>query len=177
MLRRQGFHVFYPVIFVEARVRGKLEMRRRPLFPRYLFVSFDIDDWKWRSIRSTYGVSRLLGGFAKLPPKSTPGPWKAATLKPQHLGELAMPIALPEGFVEHLQNQPRIVQGSMGPALPSLKNQTVRVKAGPFQGFEGVCSWSEDDRVRALLSLFGRDVEVNLRRQDVQSLQEEATAQ
>jgi transcription antitermination factor NusG len=166
MLRRQGFHPVYPVIFTEAKVRGKLEMRRRGLFPRYIFLPLDLEDSKWRVVKNTFGVHRLLGAYPPPVPKHTPGRWQAGVLPTSRLGELTMPYALPDGFVAHVMSQERVTSGT--PAVPSLANKTVRVTQGPFSGFEGIASFSDGERVKMLLSLFGRDVQMTMRREDVE---------
>ncbi len=59
-LERQGFETFLPL---EERVllhAGKYVKLRKPLFPGYMFVAFDITQGVWRAVNSTYGVTRLV---------------------------------------------------------------------------------------------------------------------
>jgi transcription elongation factor/antiterminator RfaH len=59
-LERQGYEVFLP------RIRNTVRFMRRtrevigPLFPRYLFITLDIESQGWRSVRSTIGVASLI---------------------------------------------------------------------------------------------------------------------
>lgn len=59
-LERQGFDVFLP------RCRKRVRHARResevsaPLFPRYLFVGFDPERQRWRSVNGTHGISYLI---------------------------------------------------------------------------------------------------------------------
>ena len=59
-LERQGFHTYLPRYLKRRRHARKAETVPAPLFPRYLFVSIDMQKQRWRSINSTIGVSRLV---------------------------------------------------------------------------------------------------------------------
>jgi transcriptional antiterminator RfaH len=59
-LNRQGFEVYFPVYLKRRSHAGKIDMVEAPLFPRYLFISIDLDSQPWRSIRSTFGVVQLV---------------------------------------------------------------------------------------------------------------------
>src|ERR1700761_7462561 len=59
-LNRQGFDVYFPRYLKRRRHARRVETVAAPLFPRYLFVAFDIMTARWRSIQSTYGVSHLV---------------------------------------------------------------------------------------------------------------------
>lgn len=65
-LKRQGFKTFLPTE-VETRERsGKFVTAMRPLFPGYIFVAFDEARGFWRTVNSTYGITRLVS-FGKEP--------------------------------------------------------------------------------------------------------------
>jgi transcriptional antiterminator RfaH len=68
-LARQGFPVFCPTQEETRRRGGRFVTETRPLFPGYLFVSFNPTSSAWRTINSTYGVSRLVifGGRVPAP--------------------------------------------------------------------------------------------------------------
>lgn len=59
-LARQGFEVYLPCYLKKRRHARRVETMPAPLFPRYLFVSIDIVTQRWRSISSTFGVTRLV---------------------------------------------------------------------------------------------------------------------
>lgn len=59
-LCRQGFEVYLPRFLKLWRHARRREWVPRPLFPRYLFVRVDPERARWRSIRSTIGVSELV---------------------------------------------------------------------------------------------------------------------
>ena len=59
-LRRQGFETFLPLEDVTQQRRGKFVTVERPLFPGYIFVALDISSGLWRTVNSTYGITRLV---------------------------------------------------------------------------------------------------------------------
>lgn len=59
-LLRQGLNVFAPFEDVTTRKANKLVEVRRPLFSGYLFVRFDSQFVRWRTVNSTVGVNRLV---------------------------------------------------------------------------------------------------------------------
>ena len=65
-LERQGFAIFMPQVEQTKRKRGKFLNGFAPLFPGYMFVSFNSNEHGWTSIKSTYGVSKLVS-FGKGP--------------------------------------------------------------------------------------------------------------
>src|SRR5665213_356294 len=59
-LHDQAFHCFLPECVERISHARKVTSRRGPLFPGYLFVSFDVGMTAWRSINGTRGVVRLI---------------------------------------------------------------------------------------------------------------------
>lgn len=88
-LRRQGFHVYLPLIRKRRRHARKEEIVERPLFPRYLFVRLDIGRDAWRSILSTMGVATLIR-FGEHPAPLPQGVVRALRVR-QEAGLLAEP--------------------------------------------------------------------------------------
>jgi len=72
-LQRQGFDSYLPELQVQKVRRGKAQMLREPMFPRYLFVRLDssVQGRSWSPIRSTLGV-RTLVQFGGKPAKVAP---------------------------------------------------------------------------------------------------------
>ena len=77
-LQRQGFDVYLPRYLKRRRHARKLDFVAKPLFPRYMFVAFDIATQRWRSIQSTFGVSRLVcnGDDPAVVPDGVVGHWR-----------------------------------------------------------------------------------------------------
>src|SRR5580704_5349065 len=59
-LMRQGYLTYLPRYLKKRRHARRTDTVAAPLFPRYLFVSFDRGTRLWRSIQSTIGVSHLV---------------------------------------------------------------------------------------------------------------------
>ena len=65
-LIRQGFQTFLPMEKITRQCNGKLTTELRPLFPGYIFVSFDASLGLWRTVNPTQGITRLIS-FGKEP--------------------------------------------------------------------------------------------------------------
>jgi len=59
-LARQGFETYLPRYEKRRRHARRIETVAAPLFPRYLFFAVDMATQRWRSIKSTIGVTRLV---------------------------------------------------------------------------------------------------------------------
>ncbi|KQW22291.1 transcriptional regulator [Afipia sp. Root123D2] len=138
-LMQQGYETYLPRYLKRRSHARKIEKVPAPLFPRYMFVRIDTAVQRWRSIQSTFGVSRLvLSG-------SDP-----AQVAPQVL-EVLKAREDESGFVK-LDSGP---QYSLG--------QKVRVIAGVFADNLGLFDGLGDrDRVAILLDLLGRKVRLSI---------------
>ena len=131
-LDRQGFATFLPREDVTRELRGRFVTRRRPVFPGYLFVSFDPAQGLWRKINATYGVARLVSFGAE-------------------------PAAVPDGLVAELQAR----CSQAGVLLPPEHLQigdAVVLTRGPFANFAAeVVDLAPDQRVWVLLDVMGAE--------------------
>ena len=59
-IERQGFETFLPLVESTRRSSNKFANHLIPLFPGYIFVSFEADNFKWYSINNTFGVKKLI---------------------------------------------------------------------------------------------------------------------
>lgn len=138
-LERQGFATYLPCYAKRWRHARKTKIIAAPLFPRYLFVSIDVGVQRWLSIRSTFGVSRLVTQ-----------------------GEL--PLAVPEGLVERLKaraGEDGLIK--LGDPCGLKPGDKVRVRGGAFDESLGLFeSVRDEDRVTILLDLLGRKVRVTI---------------
>ena len=134
-LKRQGFRTFLPMEDATKQVRGKFVDVLRPLFPGYIFVSFDMTLGHWRAINSTYGLTRLVS-FGKDP---APVPLDIVCqlmLRCDASGKLLPPKLLKPG-------------------------DQVRLATGPFADFVAtVESIAPDRRVFVLLDIMGGQTRV-----------------
>ena len=127
-LRNQNFNVISPLI--------KKKINCEPLFPSYIFVSFDINKNIWQKINNSYGVSRIL---------SLNG----------------IPKNLDNNFVNHLK---QIIDenGFVKKSLFNFKtNMKVQINDGPFKGFfANVIKKVSDERVKLMIDFFQRKTEI-----------------
>jgi transcriptional antiterminator RfaH len=129
-LRQQGFRSFFPRFRKTVRHARKLQDVVVPVFRGYIFVIFDAERARWRSINGTLGVARLLTADSQ-------------------------PIPVPAGVVEALIG----ALDSSGLVLlgADLKpGVAVKIVAGPFAGGLGVLERLDaKGRVRVLLNILG----------------------
>jgi len=138
-LLRQGYEVYLPRYLKRRRHARKVDLMAKPLFPRYMFVAIDMATQRWRSIQSTFGVSRLVtnGDDPAMVPEGVVHALKAREDD--------------KGFVR-LDNKPAFAPGDK-----------VRVLAGAFMDNAGLFNGLADhDRVSILLDMLGRKVRVLL---------------
>lgn len=134
-LRRQGYEVYLPQMRRWRSHARRRELVTRPLFPRYLFVFFDAEHARWRSILSTFGIASLICHGEK-------------------------PSVVPEGVVEDIRQAERGGWFDDSNRVSRLKaGEPVRIACGPFADLVGqLQSLVSDDRVRVLLDILGRRV-------------------
>jgi transcriptional antiterminator RfaH len=138
-LVRQGFEIYLPRYLKRRSHARKIEKIATPLFPRYLFVQIDMAAQRWRSIQSTFGVSRLVC--------NGPDPAPVA----QQVLNLLKAREDEGGYVK-LDQRPKFALG-----------EKVRVLAGVFADNLGLFDGLADrDRVAILLDLLGRKVRVSI---------------
>ncbi|MGE0488300.1 MAG: transcription termination/antitermination protein NusG [Vulcanimicrobiota bacterium] len=117
---------------------GKKKTVQRKVYPGYVFVEMIMTEDSWYVVRNTSGVT----GFV------SPG---------------AKPVPLPDDEVRRIKQ----IMGMEAPVRVKINltvGQNVRVIHGPFQDFHGVVDEVSPDRekVRVLISIFGRETPVEL---------------
>ena len=139
-LSRQGFDAFLPKLRSSRRTRqGRSKGVLRPLFPGYVFASFDPSTVRWQAIDSTIGVSRLV-----------------------RFGD--RPAKLEAGLVERLKHLSS--NGYVAFQDEIQPDDTVRILSGPFDQWIGrVASLSEGNRAVVLLQMATRSVNIEIDRE------------
>lgn len=139
-LARQGIKLLVPVFRERKRRTGSSPIvRRKPLFPGYIFAHLPDMPYYFRSVNGTRGVSRLIIGDP-LAPQSLPAEFMA-------------------GLIERCATD--------GTLLPSVDDfaigDRVRVAAGPFADqvsrIEGL---SDHERVTLLITLMGQSAKLQV---------------
>jgi transcription antitermination factor NusG len=138
-LEAQGFRTSLPRYAKTVRHARRLTTVSAPLFPRYLFVAFDLGRHRWRSVNGTFGVASLVMANDS-------------------------PVAVPAGVVEGLA----AVCGADGNVRlgETLKlGQRIQILNGPFANLIGQLARIDGSgRVQVLLRLLGGDVRVGIDR-------------
>ena len=131
-LENQGYDCYLPLLVAEKLRRGSLAHVEEALFPRYLFIRLGQEDSSksWSPIRSTRGVSRLVG-FGNDPAR------------------------VDDELVEHLKLRERVANQSIEPLFKA--GERVTVTTGPFAGIEGVFQMLDgDQRAMVLIELLSK---------------------
>jgi transcriptional antiterminator RfaH len=134
-LLRQQFDVFFPRYLKRRSHARKIESVPAPLFPRYIFISFNADDAGWRVVRSTRGVVDLVRNGLT-------------------------PVPVPDAVVDEIKRrQDKDGFVILGRYLKLDRGSPIKIGSGPFASYEAIFEAQKDgDRVFALLSLLGRKV-------------------
>ncbi len=116
---------------------GKRRIAKKKVFPGYVLVEMIMDDDSWYVVRNTPGVTGFVGSGTK-------------------------PLPLQDREVKAILRQ-------LGDETPKFrityqKGSAVRINSGPFQDFSGVVDeiLPEKEKVRVLVSIFGRETPVEL---------------
>jgi transcription elongation factor/antiterminator RfaH len=136
-LRNQGFRTFLPSLSKTIRHARRHDTVLAPLFPRYLFVAFDLRRDRWRAINGTRGVTTLIMQDDRPAPVQT--------------GIIETLIASSSATGEVL------FHGHMAPG------DRVQLIAGPFAGQLGILErLNGAGRVQVLLEIMGSHVPIKL---------------
>ena len=149
-LRDKIFRILVPTE-TETRTRtsktgksAKVEMKRK-VFPGYVLIEMVLDDATWYLVKSTTGVTGFVSSGNK-------------------------PVPLQQREVDH------ILEADEGhapvPVVKFDKGEVVRVTSGPFTEFTGKIEEvnADKEKLRVLISIFGRDTPVELDFQQVEKV-------
>lgn len=138
-LAAQGFRVFMPRVVKTVRHARKLRTVRAAAFPGYLFVAFDKNVHRWRSINGTFGVAQVIMADES-------------------------PLPTPRGVVETIIDY--VDETGVCRFDRDLKEgQEIRVVAGPLSHALGeLVRLDGEGRVRVLLHIMGGKVFTTLPR-------------
>lgn len=137
-LEAQDFEVFYPTLRVQ--VADARPAKRRPYFPRYMFVHTDLDE---------VGRSALQ--------------WLPGAIGLVQFDDYAATV--PDVVVCQLKQRVETIEAAGGLIFDDLKaGDPVRIKSGPLAGYDAIFDLrlNGSDRVQVLLSLLGRLVRMQI---------------
>ena len=134
-LTQQGFETFLPLHDTTSRKASRFITTNQPLFPGYMFITFDKAEPKWHKINNTYGVSRLVTFNAVLKP-------------------------IPTTFIDNLMKRYDL-SGKLLPIKKLKKGDQVKLLKGPFANFIAtVETYETDQRIWILMDLMGRQTKM-----------------
>lgn len=135
-LMEQGYHVYLPMVLREHRNRRRRKICSEALFPRYLFILLSRGVDNWAPIRSTPGVSGLVGFGVR--------------------HQIYRP--LPASVIDLLkQHEDRYGYHQLESAEWFSKGDHVRITSGPFSGIEGVFMMDDGlHRSMVLIEMLGK---------------------
>lgn len=132
-----------------ARIHGE-----EKVFPGYVLVKMLLDDDSWQAVKNTPNVINFVGAEQKRPYGRGRGHVRPVPLSPTEV----------ERIFKHAQEQEPVVKVDMA------VGDRIMVLSGPFKDFEGetIEVSPERSKLKALLSIFGRDTPVELEFNQVQ---------
>jgi len=133
-LKNQDIDSYYPLVLTRKISRGKLIEKTEPMFPRYLFIHVDIHEFSPMKIRSTRGISRVIGHG-------------------EHWNKVPSEL-----IYQLMRNEDSDELRDVVSKLPK-HGQQVFIEEGPFQGLQAIYQ-EPDGKLRAilLLSILNQDV-------------------
>lgn len=131
------FRVEVPQKSVTKIKDGKRVEKEERIFPGYVLVEMIMEDDSWYVVRHTPGVTKFVGGEKK-------------------------PIPAKDAEIKRI-----LLRGQPAPAkvVIDLKvGETIKIISGPFADFEGTVTEviPEKEKVKATVSIFGRETPVDL---------------
>ena len=134
-LTRQGFDTFLPLHEITLRKASRFVRSTKPLFPGYMFVSFNKAENKWQKIKNTYGVSRLITFNSSLK-------------------------SIPSTFVDNLMLR-YDTSGKLIPIVKMKKGDKVEILEGPFANLIATIEkYESEERIWVLMDLMGRKAKI-----------------
>ena len=122
----------------ETRTRnGRRSTIKRKVFPGYVLIEMELDDQTWYLVKNTIGVTGFVSSGNK-------------------------PVPLQD---REVQNILEALETGARPLTPAWqKSEVIRVTTGPFADFNGAIEEvnNEKQKVKVLISIFGRDTPVEL---------------
>ena len=144
-LQNKIFRILVPTE-AETRTRaGKKTEVKRKVFPGYVLIDMVLDDSTWYLVKSTTGVTGFVSSGNK-------------------------PVPLQDREVQDILDAE---EGNIPvPVVKFEKGEVIRVTAGPFTEFTGKIEEvnADKEKVRVLISIFGRDTPVELDFQQIEKV-------
>ena len=144
-IEKQGFETFLPLVESTRRASQKFANQLIPLFPGYIFVAFEADNFKWHSINNTFGVNKLIASEN-------------------------IPMRIPSAFVHCLKS--RCNEDGKLLDIKSLQvGNKIKVLHGPFTEAVGEIERIDpQNRITILLDMLGQKTKTTLKHSSILSV-------
>ena len=141
-LQNQGYTVYYPQIAVERVRKGQRVILPEPLFPNYIFIHLCRWSDNWHPLRSTRGVSRLVGFGTE-------------------------PAVVPDEVISDIHARLEQVE----PQALLRSGDRVRITSGCFRGFDAIFqTYDGESRVILLLEFLHKQTKLTASLADIEIL-------
>lgn len=142
-MESQIFQVLIPTEKVLEIKSGKRKYVQKKVFPGYVVIEMILDNNSWQVVRNTPGITRFVGSGGK-------------------------PVPLKEIEIENILKQ--MGKGEKAPKLDIEVGENIRIVVGPFTGYTGKVKEMdyEKSKLKAFLSIFGRETSVELGFNDIE---------
>ncbi|MCE9636162.1 MAG: transcription termination/antitermination protein NusG [Planctomycetes bacterium] len=139
--------ILVPTETVSEIKNGKKRNYRRKIYPGYLLVQMDLTDDVWFLIRETGGIGDFVGAHGR-----------PAPMEPFEVEKLLADM-------ERTQEKPKV-------KIEFQKGESVKIKEGPFESFEGIVDEVFPDKglVKVVVTIFGRPTPVELEYWQVEAI-------
>ena len=142
-LKNQGYDTFLPLIFSSN--KNKKVNLPIPVFPRYLFTKINLLADNWSSIKSTYGVNKIVMFSEEFP-----------SIPSQIIKRIKDKLDKSGVYQEDISYE------------DYQQGDKVSIKEGNFAGLDAIfLSKKSNDRVRLLLKLLNSSIIAELRKSDI----------
>ena len=123
----------------EITKKGKKRITKRRYFPGYILMQMELTDKVWYLIKNVPGVTGFIGAGKK-------------------------PIPLEEEEIKNILRQTEEKKEKPVPKVVFEKNETIRIKEGPFTNFNGVVEevYPDKGKLKVSVSIFGRSTPLEL---------------
>lgn len=140
-LQNQDIRCFYPKVTVEKIHGGRRQKKLEPLFPGYMFIKMEQTDPLWAKLRSTRGVSRVVGFANK-------------------------PLPLRDDVIDKIRESLDVVSEQGG----IRQGQTLEISEGPFKGLSAIFqSYDGTERAIVLIEFMQRQQSVKVHLSSIRS--------
>ena len=135
--------ILVPIEKVSTIRSGKKTMRERKVYPGYLMLEMDYIEEAWYLIRETPGIGDFIGGGR---------------------GGDQRPVPMQEHEVQRILDLARGEEEAPKLKIEFKKGDTVKIKEGPFQNFDGLVEEIVPDKglICVTVTIFGRQTPVEL---------------